>query len=233
MSKLPSVFIFTPIYDKKDYCLKDFIENCKKFTYPNVRHVFVDNSKDLNYVRKLRRMGLEAYHVTRGGSTREALARAQNFGRKLFLSGGYDYFFSLESDIFPPSNIIEKLLIHQLDFVSGLYMLGDITKKQRVPCITIDYKTDKGTWGTRLLEPEEYMDYWQKGLKSVAASGLGCALLYKNVLRDIGFTYMPGHRGHSDIFFTMRARQHNYVVMVDTDAFCDHRNSDWSKIEDR
>lgn len=233
MSKLPSVLIFTPIYDKKDYCLKEFIESCKKLTYPNTRHIYVDNSKNLNYVRKLRRIGLEAYHVKRGGSTREALARAQNFARNIALKGDYDYFFSLESDIFTPPNIIEKLMYHQFNIITGLYMLGDKSKGQRVPCITIDDKKKKGTWGTRLLLPEEYMDYFHKGVKNVAAGGFGCCLIYKKVLEKIRFTYLPGHRGHSDVFFFLQARKKGEQVFVDTDAWCDHKNTSWEDVKDR
>jgi len=234
MSKLPSVLIFTPIYDKKDYCLNEFIEWNKKLTYPNKRHIFIDNSENLNYVNKLRRLGLEAYHVDRGGSSREGLARSQNFARKRCLDGGYDYLFSLESDIFCPPNIIEKLMYHQLNIVTGLYMIGDRALEQRVPCITIDEKTDKGTMGSRLLHPEEYMDYFHKGLKVVAAGGMGCCLMYRKVLENTGFTYVPGHRGHSDVFFFMeQRRRHRQLICVDTDAFCDHKNSNWNEVRDR
>jgi GT2 family glycosyltransferase len=231
--KLPSVLIFTPIYDKKDYCLKEFIEWNKKLTYPNKRHIFIDNSSNLNYVNKLRRMGLEAYHVDRGGSSREGLARAQNLARKLAIEGDYDYMFSLESDIFIPPNAIEKLMIHQLNIVTGLYMLGDKEKGQRVPCITIDSKTKKGTIGSRLLNPEEWMDYLQTGIHSVAAGGMGCCLIYKKVFKQLGFTYLPGHRGHSDVFFFLQARRMGQQVFVDTDVVCDHKNSNWNEVEDR
>ncbi len=231
---MPSVLIITPIYDKKDYCLKEFVAWNKKLTYPNKRHIFIDNSDNLNYVHKLRRLGLEAYHVERGSSSREGLARAQNFGRKLALEGEYDYIFSLESDIFTPPNIIEKLMMHQLNIVSGLYMLGDRSKGQRVPCITIEEKTKKGTVGTRLLNPEEYMDYHQQGIKSVAAAGMGCCLLHKSIFKRLAFTYLPGHKGHSDVFFFLRAKRDlKELVCVDTDVWCDHKNSDWTKVEDR
>jgi len=233
MSKFPKVLIFTPVYDKKDYCFKEFLEWNKGLTYPNAEHIYIDNSQNLNYVNKLRRMGLKAYHTKRGGSTREALARSQNLARKIFLEGDYDYLFSLESDIFAPPNIIEKLMSHQLNIVTGLYMLGDREKGQRVPCITIDERTDKGTIGSRLLHPEEWMDYFHKGIKAVTAGGFGCCLMYKKVLKNIAFTYLPGHRGHSDVFFFLQQRRAGELIFIDTDAFCDHKNSGWDNVEDR
>lgn len=234
MNKLPRVLIFTPIYDKKEYCLQEFLEYANKLTYPNKRHIFVDNSPNLNFVCKLRRMGLEAYHVERGGSSREGLARAQNLGRKILLEGDYDYMFSLESDIFCPPNIIERLMYHQLNVVSGLYMIGNREEGIRVPCITIEAKNEKGTIGTRLLDPEEWFDYYNKGLKSVAAAGMGCNLIHRKVLEKLAFTYLPGHKAHSDVFFCLRVkRDFNQLIFVDTDAFCEHKNSNWDLVKDR
>lgn len=230
---LPKILIATTIYDKKDYCLKEFIDNCKTFTYKNYHHVYIDNSSNLNYVRKLRRMGLKAYHVERGGSTREALARSQNLARKICLEGGYDYMFSLESDIFPKHNIIEALLRHQLNIVTGLYMLGDREKGERIPCITLPKKTEKGTWGSRLIQPDEYLDYINQGIKEVSAGGFGCCLIHKNVLKKIPFMYIPGHKGHSDVFFFWKAEQIGFRVFVDTDLFCEHINTSWDNVEDR
>ena len=229
---LPKVLIFTAVYEGKDYCFQEFLDWSKKLTYPNARHIFIDNSKDLKYFEKLKSMGLDAYHVDRGGSSREALARTQNLARKILLDEGYDYLFSLESDIFCPPNIIEKLMIHQFNVISGLYMLGDKAKGQRVPCITVPHKTEKGTWGTRLLHPEEYMDYFHKGVKDVSAAGMGCCLIYKKVLKDTKFTYLPGHTAHSDVFFFMQVAKKGEIIFVDTDAFCDHKNSDWTKVVD-
>ncbi len=219
--------------------MEEWADNVDKFTYKHVDKIIIDNTNDGGkYYESLKeRMeprGFSVYRVERGNTTREALARAQNLARKLFLEGDYDYLFSLESDIFPKPNILDALVSHNLDIVTGLYMIGNKEDGTRMPCITIpDYKEDKGTWGTRLLYPEEYMEYMNKGPKQVAAGGMGCCLMYRKVLEQLGFTYIPGNRAHSDVFFFLNAQKRGYFCIVDTDLLCGHQNSDWSLVEDR
>lgn len=235
---LPKVLIFTPTYAGKDYCLKEFLDNAKDFSYKKTKHIIIDNTNDGGvYYNKLKEVcepyGIEVYHVERGNNSREALARAQNFARKVFLEGDYDYLFSLESDIFPKKNILEALLLHGLDVVTGLYVIGKKEDFTARPCVTIERLNPKtGTVGTRLLMEEEFMDYINKGPKEVAAGGMGCCLMYREVLEKIKFTYIPGLKKHSDVYFFNDARKLGYPVVVDTDLYCDHKNQDWSEVAD-
>ena len=236
---LPKVLIFTITYSGKDYCLDEFIENTQKFSYDNKEHIFIDNSDDggkyaEELKQKLEPLGIKVYHVERGNTSREALARSQNFARKIFLNGNWDYLMSLESDIFPKYNVIEALLLHGLDVVTGLYMIGFKEKGTRWPCITKYAKNPKtGTYGSRLLRKEEFMDYINKGLKDVAAGGMGCCLMYRSVVEKVPFTYIPGLRPHSDVFWFNDVRRLGVPVFVDTDVLCDHKNSDWKDVADR
>ena len=237
--RLPKVLVFTPIYADKDYCLDEFIENIQKFTYENREHIVIDNSNDGGkYTEKLKDklepLGIKVYHVERGKNSREALARSQNLARKIFLEGNYTYLMSLESDIFPKPNITDALVLDNLDVVTGLYMIGFREKGTRWPCITVSWKNPKtGTYGSRLLKKEEFMDYINKGLKNVFAGGMGCCLMHRDVVEKVPFTYIIGHNGHSDVFWFDDARRAGYPVFVDTDLLCDHKNSDWTKVKDR
>ena len=235
---LPKVLIFTPTYSGKDYCLDEFLENCQRFSYTNKEHIIIDNTEDEGqYFERLKTkcepLGIKVFRVTRGGNSREALARAQNFARKYFLEGDYDYLLSLESDIFPGYNIIDVLVLHGLDVVTGLYLIGDTEKMTARPCITVFRENKKtGTMGTRLLEPEEYSDYLNKGVKEVCAGGMGICLMYREVLEKVKFTYIPGLKKHSDVYFFNDARKAGYAVCVDTNLVCAHKNSDWTKVAD-
>lgn len=237
--KWPKILIFTPIYEGKDYCLDEFLENCDGFTYENYEHIIIDNSNDGGrYFSKLKKKvapyGIRVYRVKRGDTSREALARAQNRAREIFLNGDYDYLMSLESDIFPASNIMEALIWDNKEIVTGIYLIGQKGKETRVPCITIPWKNPKtGTWGSRLIIPDEVPEYYSKGLKEVAAGGMGCCLMEREVLEKTGFTYIPGHSGHSDVFFFNKAARLGYKVWVDTNLLCGHKNSDWSLVTDR
>jgi len=237
--KWPKILLFTPIYKDKDYCLTEFIDNCKGFTYPNYEHIVIYNSNDgLRYFRKLKRnlepLGIKVYHVERGNTSREALARAQNKAREICLEGNYDYMMSLESDIFPGFNIMEALVWDNKDIVTGLYLIGDKEKGTRWPCITIPWKNpNTGTMGTQLVPREEWDNYVNKGLKKVSAGGMGCCLIDREVLAQVGFTYIPGHRAPSDVFFFLDAQKLGYDVWIDTNLFCNHNNSDWGQVLDR
>lgn len=236
---LPKVLIFTITYSGKDYCLDEFVENCKKFTYKNKEHIFIDNSDDGGeYTKKLKErlepLGIKVYHVERGNTSREALARSQNYARKLFLEGDYNYLLSLESDIFPKPNIIDALILDAVDVVTGLYMIGFKEKNTRWPCITkYEKNPNTGTYGSRLLYKDEWAEYINQGLKQVAAGGMGCCLMFRDVVEEIPFTYIPGLRPHSDVFWFNDARKLGYPVFVDTNVICEHKNSDWGKVGDR
>ncbi len=231
---VPKVLVFTATYEGKDYCLDKFLANASKINYPNMRHIFIDNSPKDKYWRKLLSRGLDAHWVHRGNNSREAIARAQNFARKIALDEGYDYILSLESDIMVCPDIIQRLLMCNSDVVSALYFIGPRDEKVRVPCITLpDFKKEYGYFGTRLLKPEEWPEYVHKGPKRVQAAGMGCCLIYKRVFERIPFMYEIGLRGHSDIFFFNDCFRLHIPVYVQTDILLDHDNSSWKDVKDR
>ena len=236
---LPKVLIFTITYEGKDYCLDDFMANTQKFLYKNRDHIFIDNSNDGGkYAEKLKQklepLGIKVYHVERGNSSREALARSQNFARSIFLKGDWDYLLSLESDILPKINIIDRLIMQGANVITGLYMIGFKEQGTRWPCITIDAMNPKtGTMGSRLLHPDEINDYINSGIRMVAAGGMGCCLMSREIIDKVAFTYIPGLRPHSDVFWFNDVRRLGYKVFIDTDVICEHRNSDWELVKDR
>jgi len=230
--KLPKVLIFTTIYQGKDYALKEFLEHANKINYPNYQHIFVDNSPTLDYVAKLQGMGLDAYHVERGNNTREAIARACNFARRIAIDEGYDYFMSLESDIMCTPTVVQDLMKHGKDVVTALYHIGD--DGLRVPCITIaKWNENLGAFGTRLLAQDEFSEYTNSGLKAVQAGGFGCCLMYKRGFLEFPFTYDPRFNGHPDIYYFNELFKKKIPVFVDTDVVLEHDNRPWQDIEDR
>ncbi len=231
---IPKVLVFTTIYSGKDYILDTFIEHCDKLNYPNYKQIYIDNSKGTSYLRKLREKGLTAFHTERGGNSREALARSQNFARNYAIKHDYDYILSLESDILVQKDTIQRLLSHGYDVVSGLYHIGDREKGQRVPCIALpEFDKELHAWGSRLLQRDEWAEYENKGLKQVHTGGFGCCIIYKTVFKKFPFYYDPRFSGHSDIYFFSRCFENKIPVFVDTDIIADHQNSNWLEVEDR
>jgi len=238
MKELPKVLVFTVIYEGKDYCLDEFVKHAQQLTYPNYRHVFVDNSNTEDYYHKLKEklepLGIDVYHVERGNSSREALARSQNFARQIAIDEGYDYMLSLESDIMCPPETIQALMAWGRDVVTGLYLIGN--ENVQVPCITIlKWNNSLGAYGSRLLDPEEFNDYLNKGLKPVAAGGFGVCLMSRHAFEPQAFYYdsRDGLMGHSDIYFFNDMHRRKIQTYVDTHCICRHENSNWDEVEDR
>lgn len=233
-----SVLVFTITYSGKEYCRKDFIENAMKFTYNDFKHIIIDNTADDSYYKllktELQHSPIEVHRVERGANSREALTRAQNYARRYAKENGYDYLLSLESDIFPPSDFIEKLMEHNVPVVTGLYLIGTPDMKINVPCITLAvYHAAINGWGTRLLDQDEIPDYLNKGLKQVQAGGFGCCLIKNEVWSKVVFTYDPRFMSHSDVYFFNYCKDNNIQVFVDTGLFCVHNRSNWLDVVDR
>jgi len=238
MYKLPKVLIFTITYEGKEYVREEFMDNMSKLSYPksSYRHIIIDNSPTLDYYNKLVSLyGTEnVFHTERGANSREALARSQNVARKIAEVDGYDYLMSIESDILVPSNIVQKLLGRAKDVITALYHIGDRSVGQRVPCITLpEYHEELGAWGSRLLKPGEFQEYQNNGLKLVHAGGFGCCLISRKIFTKFKFYFDPRVKGHSDIFFFQDCFVNKIPVYVDTNIFCEHKNSNWTLVRDR
>lgn len=135
---------------------------------------------------------------------------------------GYDYLFSVDSDIILPKNALKKLLEHDRDIVSGIYRQR---KDQQI--IEIYGHTESGGVSNipfHLLE--------NKGVVRIAACGFGCVLVKKQVLEKVGypqFEYYSAldHKNtvSEDVDFCMKAINKGFKVWADTDLICDHIGS--------
>ena len=136
---------------------------------------------------------------------------------------GYDYLLSVDSDIaFAPDTLI-KMLAHDKDVVSGLYI-------QRKP-------------GQHILEIYEHtptggvanMPYGKlKGrpLVEVAGCGFGCSLIKAEVMRKIGYPQFKYHSAISitetvseDVDFCRKARDNGFKIWADPSILCRHTGS--------
>jgi hypothetical protein len=246
------LLIITPFYEGKLYCFKEFMDNLYGLSYQNWDHLVIDNTADESFHKRL----AEEYkdynktqfmYARRGKTTREALARAQRLGRDICLKGDYTHMLSLECDIFPHKDAIQRLAFNMKRVVTGVYLIGT-EDTFRIPCITVFTTCEEtGVLGTRLVgvkpHPEvpgkKYIDYdevkemLEPGLKRVAAGGMGCCLIHRSVLEKIPFMYEAGLDGHSDIYFFNQCFREDIDVYVDTRVICRHDNSDWRLVKDR
>jgi len=136
---------------------------------------------------------------------------------------GYDYLFSVDSDIAFTPDTLTKMLAHDKDVVSGLYI-------QRKP-------------GQHILEIYEHtatggvtnMPYGKlKGrpLVEVAGCGFGCALIKAEVMRKIGYPQFKYYSAISmnetvseDVDFCRKAKDNGFKIWADPSVLCRHIGS--------
>jgi FkbM family methyltransferase len=139
------------------------------------------------------------------------------------MNKGYDYLFAVDSDIAFAPNTLEKLLSHDRDMVSGIYI-------QRIPnthTLEITRKNKQGGLDHVLWETIA-----GQGLVSVDGCGFGCLLIKSDVFKAIPrpqFVYKSAldhaHTFSEDFYFCQQALRAGFKIWADTDVVCEHIGS--------
>lgn len=131
----------------------------------------------------------------------------------------YDYLFSVDSDIVFEKNTLEKLLQHDKDIVSGLYI-----QRKEEKILEIYESNEIG--GVKNIALEKTL---KQKLIEIEACGFGCVLIKSEVIEKIGypqFVYKDAldHRNtiSEDIYFCKRAKQEGFKLWADTTIVCEH-----------
>tara|TARA_R110002012_G_scaffold152094_1_gene312022 strand:- start:2957 stop:3667 length:711 start_codon:yes stop_codon:yes gene_type:complete len=232
----PKVLISFPTSDKKDYCVDEFIQQIKSFTYPLYDIFVVDNSKDSKHVRKFWKEGIKAIHEPLKGDFREELARHQNIIKDYFLAGDYDYLMMIESDVFTGECILEKLVsyadVYNAGVVTATY---EIDRGEPTLCLT-------STVDSRLVRSEKLLDrsigyeIMGQGViplrkllsdpdAKLTATGIGCTLFSRFALQDVNFRVdlSLNKRAFSDTFIFTDIASKGYEILIDSNIICEHR----------
>lgn len=218
------VLVGTPTSDKKLYCQDDFISNIKTFTYPHTK-LIVDNSLDRKNHKEIMKQGINSIHIKPNNKpVHSVLAESHEEIRKYALRNNFDYLLHLESDVFPPSDIIQRLLIHNLPIVSAMYMI-DFGKESHLMAQEMEGLGEIRE--TRNLKNGQDLLFINGGLKQIFHCGLGCVLIQREVLEKIEFRWEKGATIHPDGFFAYDTDQLGYNKFIDTSILCRHENSEW------
>jgi FkbM family methyltransferase len=141
----------------------------------------------------------------------------------------YDYLFSVDADISFEKDTLKKLLSHNKDMVSGLY----IQRKPGEHILEI-YKNNEYGGFSNLTKDE----ITTSGLIEINSCGFGCVLINSQVLRDIGypqFVYKSAinHRDtfSEDLFFCLKAAEKGYKIYADTTILCEHHGTVSFKVD--
>lgn len=219
------VLIGTPHSDKKNYCIEDYIAAVKSFTYPYCDILIVDNSESRKNYKRFIKEGFKSIHIKPNNNPiQKTLADSHEAIRKYAIANNYDYLFHFESDLIPPPDVIERLMIHNLPIVSGMYMInfGDSSHlmAQKIENFGELRETCNVKDGSDLLMVDGK-------LKNTFHCGLGCILIHKKVLNQFEFRYERGVQIHPDSFFAFDIDALGIPKYIDTSVLCVHNNSEW------
>lgn len=224
MEKLPKILICTPTYEGKGYILDRFVERIKEFTYSNYDILFIDNSKDDEYFNRIKSLGVPVEKSKWHEQSKIRLTNAQNLMRKRFLEGDYDYMFSLEQDLLPPKDIMEQLLAHNKDVVSGWYYITNVPR----PCLCREWT---------LIDMKFFQmsplltNMAENKLMKCFSGSFGVSLIKRKVIEEIKFKSYVGFPHHSDTWFYFDCEKKGFEVWVDTDLLVPHfQDYQWGNI---
>jgi glycosyltransferase involved in cell wall biosynthesis len=139
------------------------------------------------------------------------------------MRNGFDYVFSVDSDISFPPDTLARLLSHDKDIVSGVYI-------QRIPGQHTIEIMRKNEWGG--VTHVNWDDIKGQGLVPIDGCGFGCVLVKMDVYRAVPYPHFLYHsaidHAHTiseDVHFCNQARDRGFTLWCDTDIQCDHTGS--------
>jgi len=224
----PKILVGCPTSDHKGYALERYVEGIKKLEYDNIDILIVDNSKGYEYIEKIKSLGLNAIKGPYHESARQRIIDSRNILRKKVLDEGYDYFFSLEQDVIPPKDVIERMLNHNKKIITGVYFSYQTNNGVRllVPLLwkRIDENEVRFMLEKEVIEPK---------LIEVGACGVGCILIHKNVLKKVKFRFDEKSQCFDDMWFCHDSYKQGFKIFADTSLKCTHliQGWDWENIK--
>jgi len=228
----PKVLLACPTSSHKAYCQKEWIEHVSKLTYPNLEVLIVDNSKDLGNAKELVNLLSETnlkYRVVHREPKEKlvfTLVDCCNYIRSVVLKEKFDYWLSLESDQFPPLNVIEHFISCNKSAICATYFTfgGNSTLLLHYKYENIEgypfllQKTGLDTFINDIKEPS---------LSKTIQAGIGCLLVKSSLLRKVVFRYDPNEYEHGfhDYFFVIDINRLGVDIYTDYSVISEHRNT--------
>jgi len=220
---LPRVLVGCPTSEHKNYALKEYAIGIKSLSYGNFDVLIADNSENDGYINKIKELKLPVVKGPYSEFAKQRIVDSRNILRERVLNENYDYFLSLEQDVIPPKDVIQRLLSHGKEIVSGVYFTYPVSNKGSA-LTPLLWKKD-GKDAIKFLSEKEIS---ANRLIEVAACGLGCVLIHKDVLKKIKFRHDKKFEGFDDIWFGYDTFNAGFKIFADTSIKCKHLIRGWS-----
>jgi len=230
----PRVLIGTPTYDGKEYCLHLWVQFIKKIEKSSKLAkcdvVLVDNSEGGRYSNLLKNTykikTIKSNHYE--NQPLRSLAESRSSLYQYAMDYEYDYLLSIEQDVFPPINIVDRLLcirntIRSKKSVIGTpYILTNITQGKPL-YLSVDKLTNVGI---DRVYSQKFKRKIQKNMTlkeitkckkvfKVYAPGFGCTLVDVSILPFIKVKYTEKKFRPDDAFFYLDIYKMHIPVYVD------------------
>ncbi len=234
------ILLAAPTSKAKHYCKDAWLNHLNKLTYHSFDVLIVDNTPgEEYYLEEFCGKGFKAIHVEPEGTVVEYITESQNAMLKYFRDHPvYDALFILESDVFPPYNVIEYLMHFDKPVITFPYF---INYRDNHPAICL--QNMEKTYVQRqtvLADGLNTFNDWNGELKQVFASGIGCTLIKREVFDYIkefrcktdGRETLKDSSVFSDTFFYRDLNKEGIPAYITTDGIAQHNWSDWNEHKD-
>lgn len=228
-----------------EYCLSQFINKLKEIDFENFDIVLFDNSRTKEFYEKIKDTpGIKViYDDTSENLNMFRLISSRNKILDYAINENYDYLLMMDCDVMVPKNILEKLLSHKKEVISGIY-LNNFSKNGRTETAPVCWKKITGNeiklykkayplipnlnWISRRLTMDEINT---GNLLEVSVPSAGCCLLSRKAFTS-GAIYgiLPIHRKlietnsvTDDIqFFKQLRDNYRFKIYCDSSIRCGH-----------
>ena len=216
----PKILIGCPTAEEKAYCLDEYIQGLRDLTWKNAEFIIVDNSPTQEYAERMRAKGLRVINDVRLDDVKERIAHSRKMIRDLLLKGDYDYFLSLEQDVIPPPDLIERMLSAQVSVITGVYFTAYKIDNQ-IKMRPLVWKAHSDSAQMTFMNEEVRAAKGKiKNVVPVRASGLGVMLIHRNVLEKIPFRAVP--ESFDDMPFCQDLAKAGIQLYADLTIVCKH-----------
>jgi hypothetical protein len=145
------------------------------------------------------------------------IANKYNHARELALAGGYDAMMTIEADMIPPKNALERLVQVDADVAYGLY----VSRHGKHPWLTLSDITEQVRGSKGIGETWEERESMWGQVVDTAGVGLGCTLIRREVLGAIPFRVKDEYIAN-DWYFAVDVNEKGFTQAHDCGVVCGH-----------